>query len=78
MNAIDRSRSIRMRHAIAEGSQLSCAGRMRRKDQGCALELTTWGIGRDSSRDDFMRDEMRWKKKEKSRSTSRIEGYEEK
>lgn len=48
-----------MRHAIVEESQLSCAGRMRRKDQGCALELTTWGMGRESSRDDFMRDEMR-------------------
>ena len=33
-----------MRHAIVEESQLSCAGRMRRKDQGCALELTTWGV----------------------------------
>lgn len=65
MDAIDRSRSIRMQHAIVEGSQLSCAGRMRRKDQGCALELTTWGIGRESSRDDFMRDEMRRKNRER-------------
>lgn len=50
-------------------AQWQRVGRIRRDDQGCGLELTTWGIGRESDRDDFMRDEMRWqgKYKEKKR-----------
>jgi hypothetical protein len=45
---------------------------MRRDDQGCGLELATWGIGRESVRDDFMRDEMRWEKKRKKKEKVKI------
>lgn len=48
------------------------AGRIRRYAQGCGLELATWGIGRESDRDDFMRDEMRWREKNKEKKKVEI------